>query len=67
MLYVFYVIFKGYVDVSRVVTDTFNVGYCMEKTTDTRGELNGMKALITGKYKVMGDVTLMMKWGKLFG
>ena len=33
----------------------------------SRGELNGMKALITGKYKVIGDVTLMMKWGKLFG
>ena len=33
----------------------------------SRGEINGMKALVTGKYKVLGDITLMMKWSKLFG
>ena len=33
----------------------------------SRGELNGIKALITGKYKVLGDISLMIKWSKFFG
>jgi multimeric flavodoxin WrbA/putative sterol carrier protein len=32
-----------------------------------RGEMNGQSAFMTGKYKVEGDLTLLMKLGTLFG
>jgi len=33
----------------------------------SRGELNGQAAFMSGKYKVEGDLSLLMKLGKIFG
>jgi putative sterol carrier protein len=33
----------------------------------SRGEMNGQTAFMTGKYKVEGDLTLLMRLGALFG
>ncbi len=33
----------------------------------SRGEINGQAAFMSGKYRVEGDVTLLMKLGSLFG